>query len=279
MGSQDRGGQFVHANGIDIHYVEQGEGPPLVLLQGAFASTGPAWAGTPFSYRDHMDTLAQHFRVIAPDTRGSGATVHKEGTASVAVLADDVAALIDALGLDRPLVCGFSEGGCTATVLAITRPDAVRAVVNHAGYDTLNPHAPIFTMGRGLLGGSPEATAADPDAFRAAFTSAEPTRTLFERMQADIDDAQGEGAWRTYVTGIFPRFTNPPGWTFDDLGSVTAPTLVLVGDRDDFCSVEEGITVYRALPQAELCVLPNHPHMVSPAAVAASVEFLRRHAA
>src|SRR4029079_2855347 len=138
-------------------------------LQGAFASTGPAWAGTPFSYRDHMDTLARHFRVIATGTRGSGATVHKEGTASAAVLADDVVGLIDALGLDRPLVCGFSEGGMTATLVAMTNPNAGRAVVNHAGYDTLNPQAPIFTMGRAMLGGNPEATATDPDAMQAAF--------------------------------------------------------------------------------------------------------------
>src|SRR4051812_36589304 len=97
----DRGGAFVHVGGIDIHYVEQGAGEPLVLLHGGMMSTGPAWDGAPPSYVGHMDALAAHFRVIAPDTRASGATVHKEGTASMSVLADDVVGLIDALGLDR----------------------------------------------------------------------------------------------------------------------------------------------------------------------------------
>src|SRR6188508_1286057 len=104
----ERGAQTVHANGIDIAYVEAGDGPPLVLLHGALTSTGPRWAGSPVAYVAHIVTLAKHFRVIAPDTRGSGATVHENGSASFSVLADDVLALIDVLRLDRPLLAGFS---------------------------------------------------------------------------------------------------------------------------------------------------------------------------
>ena len=63
-------GQCVHANGIDIHYLDQGEGEPLVLLHGGVVSTNPIWTGVPVAYAGHMDTLAERFRVIAPDTRG-----------------------------------------------------------------------------------------------------------------------------------------------------------------------------------------------------------------
>jgi pimeloyl-ACP methyl ester carboxylesterase len=93
----------------------------------------------------------------APD-----ATVHKQGTASFALLADDVLALIEELGLDRPMICGFSEGAITATVLGIRNADSVRAIVNHAGYDFFNPHAPSFAIMRQMPGDSPEATEADP---------------------------------------------------------------------------------------------------------------------
>ncbi len=86
----DRGGAFVHANGIDIHYLEAGTGEPLVLLHGGVVSTSSLWRNHPFAYADHMDALAKHFRVIAPDTRGAGATEPGEGTASFAVLAEDV---------------------------------------------------------------------------------------------------------------------------------------------------------------------------------------------
>ena len=54
----------VRANGIDIHYREQGDGQPLVLLHGGLVSSSPRWAGTPFSYAAHYDTLASRFRVI-----------------------------------------------------------------------------------------------------------------------------------------------------------------------------------------------------------------------
>ena len=72
-------GNQVHANGIDIHYLEQGEGEPLVLLHGGVVSTNPIWSGVPVAYASHMDALAAHFRVIAPDTRGCGRTRHTGG--------------------------------------------------------------------------------------------------------------------------------------------------------------------------------------------------------
>jgi len=274
----DRGGAFVQANGIDIHYLEVGEGEPLVLLHGGVVSTSSLWRNHPFAYADHMETLGQHFRVIAPDTRGAGLTEPGQGAASFAVLADDVRALIDALGLDRPMVGGFSEGGITATVLGITRPDSVRAIVNDSGYDMFNPESPSFMMLRMMLGGSPDATVADPDAAERFFSASPEMKHTLELMKAD-HDGQGEGYWRTYITNAFPRTTQPAGYTFDDLAGVTAPTLVLAGDRDAFCSVEEGVLAYRKLPNAELAFLPNTEHLITPAKVATTIEFLERHCA
>ena len=272
----DRGGAFVHANGIDVHYLDVGKGEPLILLHGGVVSTSSLWRNHPFAYADHMETLAKHFRVIAPDTRGSGLTEPGEGVASFSVLAEDVRALIDALDLGRPMVGGFSEGGITATVLGISHPDCVRAIVNDAGYDMFNPESPSFMMMRMLLGGSPEATAADPDAAERFFSASPDMKHTLEVMKAD-HDAQGEGYWRTYITNAFPRTTQPVGYTFDDLTKVTAPTLVLVGDRDAFCSAEEGVLAYRKLPNAELCVLPNTEHVVTPAKITATIDFLERH--
>ncbi len=275
--SSDRGGAFAHANGIDIHYLERGSGEPLVLLHGGLISTGPVWNGAPVSYNDHMDRLGQQFRVIAPDTRGAGATVHKEGTPSASLLADDVSALIDALGLDRPLICGFSEGALTATLVGIRHPESVRAIVNDAGFDLLDPESHMFMQARVLLGGSPEATGADADVAVANFSEMG-MGEFFGQVKADHDGAQGEEYWRTFVDLTFQRWTRPPGYTFDDLGGISAPTLVLTGDRDDFCSVEDAVTTYRKLPTAELAVIPNHDHHIGSTKVDAAIEFLGRHA-
>ena len=129
----------VHANGIDIYYVEAGEGEPLLLLDNAMVSTNPAWAAIPFAYASFLGTLAEHFRVIAPDTRGSGKSVHPGGPIPAALLADDVAALI--LTGDRDPFCTIEEGAAAYRALPagafavlpdtghLITPGAVRATI------------------------------------------------------------------------------------------------------------------------------------------------------
>ena len=268
-------GRWVHANGIDIHYVEAGEGEPLLLLDNAMVSTDPIWASLPFAYASFMGTLAEHFRVIAPDTRGSGKSVHPGGPIPSALLADDVAALIDALGLDRPLICGFSDGGETATLVGIRNPGSVRAIVNHGGYDLFNPdpQAPAIVMTRQMLGGSADATQADPEL--SASRSGE-LRAMFELMKSDHDSSQGAGHWKTVVAQTFDRITQPHGYTFENMHAIAVPALILIGDRDPFCTVEEGAAACRALPAGELAVLPNTGHLITPATVQTMIEFFER---
>ena len=268
-------GQYVHANGIDIHYVEAGRGEPLLLLDNAMVSTNPIWASLPFAYASFIATLAEHFRVIAPDTRGSGKSVHPGGPIPYTLLADDVTALIDALTLDRPLICGFSDGGETATIVGVRNPGSVRAIVNHAGYDLFNPdsQAPAIAVTRQMLGGSAGATRADPEL---SASRAGELRAMFELMKSGHDSAQGAGHWKTVLSQTFDRITQPHGYTLDDLHTITAPTLILTGDRDPFCPVEEGAAICGALPAGQLAVLPDTAHLITPAAVQTMIGFLGR---
>ena len=266
----------VDANGINIHYLEAGKGEPLVLLHGGMVSTNPIWTGVPISYAMHMPTLSDHFRVIAPDTRGAGRTVHSGGNVTFDLLADDVAALINALGLERPLVAGFSDGGITATILGIRHPGCVRAIANHAGYDAFDPQAPTFAMLQQMLGGGPDATEADPDAAARFFSQSSEMQAAFELMQADEDSGQGKDHWKEYLRLVFHRVTQPPGYTMSDFHAIAAPTLILVGDRDEFCSVEEGVRAYRTLTQGEFAVVPNTSHIITAPLVQVMVEFLER---
>jgi pimeloyl-ACP methyl ester carboxylesterase len=273
----ERGQQSISANGIEVAYRDVGSGPPLVLLSGALASTGPRWAGSPVAHVDHLERLGQRFRVIAPDTRGTGATVHPGGAAGFAVLDADVIALIEALGLDRPAIAGFSEGGCTATLVALQRPDLIRAHVNHAGFDYFDPHAPAHQGLGPIFGGGPGATQADPDAAEQTFTAmGPPMADTFATMQADFDEAQGEGHWRTYLGQFFDRSAEPSAHGVDDLAAIQVPTLVLVGDRDFFCSVELAAAVYRAIPDAELGIVPGTDHEISAGIVDQMIEFVGR---
>jgi pimeloyl-ACP methyl ester carboxylesterase len=257
-------GHYVLADGIDVHYVEAGHSEPLLLLNNAMVSTNPVWARHPFAYGPHKDTLAKHVRVIAPDTRGSGKTVHSGGPITYTLLADDVVALIDALDLYQPLICGFSDGGQTATIVGIRSPESVRAIVNHAGYDLFNPQAPSVAMTRQMLGGSPDATEAGPEAIARICEQSPDLRSMFEMMKSDHDSTQGPGHWEKVIAQTFERITQSPGYAFEDLHTITPPTLILVGDRDQLCAVEEGVTAYRALQDGELSVLPDTGHLIHP---------------
>jgi pimeloyl-ACP methyl ester carboxylesterase len=239
-------------------------------------STNPIWTGVPVAYASHMDTLAERFRVVAPDTRGCGRTPHTDGAITFDLLADDVAALIEALSLERPLITGFSDGGIIATVVGIRHPGSVRAIVNHAGFDVFDPQALSFVMMRQILAGSEDATGPDPDAAARVFESSDQMRPMFELMKRDQDAGQGKGHWRTYLRLAWDRTTNHPGYRYADLTRINVPTLILAGDRDDFCSVEQAVEAYRQLPDGELAVLPGHDHHIPPAAVETTIEFFER---
>ena len=129
-------------------------------------------------------------------------------------------------------------------------------------------------MTRQMLGGSDDATRADPD----LVAKSEHTflRTMVELMKADHDVAQGAGHWQTVLGSGFDRFSQPSGYTTDDLKAITAPTLIIAGDRDPFCSVEEGAKVYRALRDGELAILPNTAVGITPTAVETTIEFFER---
>lgn len=264
---------FIRANDIDIHYIEVGttDTPPLVVLHGGLVSTSEIWSPTPISYASHLRRLAEDFHIIAPDARGSAMTTHSGGPVSMSMLADDVAALIDALGLDRPAVAGFSEGGLTALLLGIRHPGSIQALVCDAGYDLLNPDAPALAMLPALLGGLPHI---DPDVVEQSFGQDPEMAEVFALMKSDQDAARGEGSWRTYVERTLERWSHWPGYGYADLVKITVPTLILVGDRDPLCSVEEATVAFRNLGQGQLAVIPNIGHVISRGKVEALVSFL-----
>ena len=183
-------------------------------------------------------------------------------------------ALIDALGLDRPFIGGYGDGGEVATIVGIRQPQSVRAIVNHGGFDLFNPdpQAPGLVMTRQMLGGRPDATEADPDAVA-------DHEQLSHDGRADEGRPRRRAGHRALEDGPAPNLRPgqpAAGYTVDDMRGVTAPTLVIVGDRDPFCTVEEGAGAYRALPDGELAVLPNIGSGVSQPAVQAMIEFFER---
>jgi pimeloyl-ACP methyl ester carboxylesterase len=99
---------------------------------------------------------------------------------------------------------------------------------------------------------------------------------FLRRVQTD-HRGQTPAGWKTTLAQTYDRITTPSGITIEDLRRITAPTLILTGDRDMLCPAEEAVGVYRVLNTGELAILPGLGHQLSDAAIGVSVDFLKRH--
>jgi pimeloyl-ACP methyl ester carboxylesterase len=114
-------GQYAEVNGINLYFETHGTGRPLILLHGGLGS------GEMFG--PNLPVLANHHEVIAVDLQGHGRTADIDRPIDIRLMADDIAALIDHLGLDRPDVVGYSLGGGVAFFTAVRYPEKVGRLV------------------------------------------------------------------------------------------------------------------------------------------------------
>src|SRR5437879_8483618 len=116
-----RNAQYAAVNGINLYCETHGAGRPLILLHGGLMSSetfGPV-----------LPLLAQRHQVIAPDLQGHGRTAGIDRPIDAGLMADDIAALIDHLGLEKPDVVGYSLGGGVALHTASKYPTKIRRLV------------------------------------------------------------------------------------------------------------------------------------------------------
>jgi pimeloyl-ACP methyl ester carboxylesterase len=264
MASQDAAGggpgRFIPANGLDVYYEEYGAGPPLVVLHGGTVTIRQA------------PTFGARFRVIAPNMRGHGRTANPTGAFSYRLLADDVAALIRALGLERPLVVGYSDGGNTALELGMRYPGIARALV--VGGAWLRLSLTYIEGMRQLLGIKGES---EPDVDRVEQTHAEWVAAWREAHAA----LGGPDYWKTLLRQMWPMWMTAHDYSEADFQRITAPTLVLLGDRDETVPTEDAVELYRLIPGAELAIVPAADHLFprtrQPFYEAVVLDFLVRH--
>ncbi len=109
----------IRANNIQIAYQDEGNGPPLLLLHG-FSLDHSMWAA-------QVENLQRSYRLIVPDQRGSGETENPSEAFSIETMADDAAAVLEALGISAAAVAGFSMGGYILAQMLVRHPLKVRA--------------------------------------------------------------------------------------------------------------------------------------------------------
>jgi pimeloyl-ACP methyl ester carboxylesterase len=235
-------GRSVKVNGATLYYEKHGDGAPLILIHGGLSSSS--------QWEPVVSELAAGFRVITPDSRGHGRSTNPPGKLSYALIADDIAALIAALGLRRPVVGGWSDGGQVALELGARHPGAAGALIVGAAYPDFDAGG-LREAHRALLGadesGVPDA--AHLDAQLGGF--AEEIKALHPG---------GAQRWRELVRQTAPMWLGYQGLGPDELQKIQTPVLVLAGDRDELIPLDLSVSLYRALPNPELAICPQLSH-------------------
>jgi len=240
---------FTH--GVRLHYVQAGQGVPLLMVH-----------GYPFDHtlwQPQLDGLSDIAQIIAPDLRGFGRSDAPEGAYTMDAQAEDLAALLDVLRIERTVVCGLSMGGYIA--LAFWKKYALRVrglilVDTRAGADAPAARQARLDMVEQVKqhGSRPAADAMLPRLL------AESTH----RSRVDLVEFAHAMMLRQSPAGIIGAqlgMAERPDST-TTLSTITAPTLAVFGAEDVITPAgTEGRLLAEAIPNARLVVLPNAGHL------------------
>ncbi len=229
----------VRANGINVAYEVEGDGPPLILLHGASS-------GGRLDFGPQLARLRGEFTCFLPDARGHGGTFWDPADGyRYEWLVEDVAAFADAVGLGPFHLGGFSMGGGTALGVAARWPERVLTLFVAGISPQREPRA---SVARRLF--DPERIKRTDPAWAAV-------------LDARHDPVQGEGGWERLLPLISAAIAQQDLLGPADLRRVDAPALVITGDADPFVPVDHAWGLKRQLPDARLLVVPDCGHEVT----------------
>ena len=222
---------FANVNGLHMYYRDQGEGRALVLIHGGGSTVETSFGAI-------IPRLARSHRVIAVEEQGHGHTEDLDRPLSFEQMADDTAALLEQLHVTEADVLGFSNGGMTALRLALRHPSLVRRLVICSGFYA---HAGLIPALREGFAQPPDADRM-PKVLRDAYLGAAPRPDL-QRLVAK-------------TVAMMNGFVDV---TDDELRAITAPTLIMLGDRDVILP-EHAVQLARLVRRGELAILPGAEH-------------------
>ena len=199
-------GAYSEVNGLNLYYETHGSGRPMILLHGGLGSGemfGPI-----------LPTLAKEHQVIAVDLQGHGRTADIDRPIDIRLMADDIAALIDQLGLEKPDVVGYSLGGGVALQTAAKYPDKIGKLVAVSINTRPDALDPALRAQQGQVNAS-----------AMAFMKNTPMYQLYRQVAPRPDD--------------FPRLLDKIGESMkkdfdytDDIRNLKVPTLLVSADAD-----------------------------------------------
>lgn len=245
-------GSIFYVRGTGIHFIEAGEGRPVVLIHG--------FGGSSFSFRHLLPALASRFRAIALDLQGFGYSDRPpRGDYSETAQARLVRDFLDQMGIERAVLVGHQMGGSIALRVAAAWPELVERLVLIA--TTPEPSGPRT---------APVMRPFIPLVAALTFQNPRLRKRLFRGVVYDADFLSDEilqgyfmpyrvrGSMRALSRMMVDRAKDPPV----DYAAVTQPVLLLRSDDDQWATAEQIDRLQSLLPNAESVVLADAGHLV-----------------
>ncbi len=199
-------GNYAQVNGINLYYEIHGKGEPLVLLHGGL--------GAIEMLGEVLSLLAEGRQVIGVDLQAHGRTADIDRPMSFEAMADDIAGLVQHLGLEKVDVMGYSTGGGVAMQTAIRHPELVRKLVAVSIPYRRDGWYPEMAAGMAQIG---------PGAAEAMKQT--PMYGLYSQIAPKVED------WPVLLTKIGQMLSKDYNWT-EAVKALKMPTLIVVGDAD-----------------------------------------------
>ncbi len=222
----DRSG-IIPVNGICMWYAAFGHGSPVILLHGGLANSN-YWGL-------QIPALAPRFEVIVVDSRGHGRSTRNREPITYHLMAMDVLALMDALHIPQAAIVGWSDGGIIGLDIAIHHPDRLSKLF-------------AFGANSNLAGGK----SSEGSPVIAAYVS----RTQEEYIK--LSPTPGE--FSAFRQQLDKMWTSEPNFSDAELRSITVPTWIVDGDRDEFIRREDTDHMANLIPGAGELILPRTSH-------------------
>ena len=240
----------INANGVELFYELTGpEDAPVVVFSTSVGATIEMWD-------PQVRALGDRFRLLRYDTRGHGRSQVIDRPTSIEELADDLAGLLDALGIAKAHLVGLSLGGMTGQALALRHPDKLESLVLLATSAYLPP-AEAWTERAATVRAKGMAAIADTVMsrwFTRAFTERAPGAVAATRERFIANDANGYAICCEAIRDMDLR---------PAIGAVRTPTLILAGADDPATPVAMMEDIRTRIPDAEMIIVPRAAHLLN----------------
>jgi pimeloyl-ACP methyl ester carboxylesterase len=239
----------VVANGINIAYEECGQGDPLVLIMGLGAD-GTLW-------EEHVRSYSKHFRCILVDNRGAGRSDKPAGPYTTAMMAQDTAGLMDALGITQSRVAGISMGSAIAQQLALAFPHKVRSLVLISSWAQCDRYMKdVFEHLHRMRG------VVSPEHFSQLLQLWIFTPKHYAAHYQDLVAGRALAPYSPMPDHAFAAQCAACSEhdVLVHLGKIQAPALITIGDADIFTPLRCSQAMQQRMPNAEMLVFPGFGH-------------------